>query len=292
MTQVKILACVDGSSYADNIIKDAAWMVKRLDAAHLDTHVDVLHVLRRPSDYEAPSHDHTGSIGIGARKSLLDALSKVDQDRSKLDLAKGEIILEHAETLLKEHGVRSVETHHRRGALVDTILEFEKDYDIIVMGKRGEHADIESEFLGSNLEKTARVITKPLFLTSFYLGDITKFVIAYDGKKSARKAVNYAVQNPLLKGLDCHLLCVTDNAFENIDSDDAVARLKDAGFNVTLTNKVHDKVGKAINAYVKDEKINLLLTGAYSHSRMVNFFLGSTTSEIIKSCHIPVMLFR
>lgn len=287
MSKTKILACVDGSSYADNIIKDAAWMAKRLDA-----HIDVLHVLRRPSDYQAPSDDHTGSIGMGARKSLLEALAKVDEDRSKLDLAKGEMILEHAQALLKEHDVQSVGTHHRRGGLVDTLVEFEKDYDIIIMGKRGEHADIESEFLGSNLEKTARVITKPLFLTSFYLGDITRFVIAYDGKKSARKAVDYAASNPLLKDMACHLLCVTDNAYENIDSDDAVKTLEDAGFTVTLKNDVNTNVATAIGSYIKDEKIDLLLTGAYSHSRMVNFFIGSTTSAIIKSCHIPVMLFR
>ncbi|MBK8478821.1 MAG: universal stress protein [Opitutaceae bacterium] len=32
--------------------------------------------------------------------------------------------------------------------------------------------------------------------------------------------------------------------------------------------------------------------GAYGHSRMRHFFLGSTTSEIVRGMLLPVLLFR
>jgi nucleotide-binding universal stress UspA family protein len=32
--------------------------------------------------------------------------------------------------------------------------------------------------------------------------------------------------------------------------------------------------------------------GAYGHSRIRNFIIGSTTTEMVRSVKIPVMLFR
>lgn len=43
---------------------------------------------------------------------------------------------------------------------------------------------------------------------------------------------------------------------------------------------------------VENEGINLLVIGAYGHSRIRSFVIGSTTTEMIRSCKVPVMLFR
>jgi len=32
--------------------------------------------------------------------------------------------------------------------------------------------------------------------------------------------------------------------------------------------------------------------GAYGHSRIRNLVIGSTTTEMLRSCTVPVMLFR
>jgi nucleotide-binding universal stress UspA family protein len=32
--------------------------------------------------------------------------------------------------------------------------------------------------------------------------------------------------------------------------------------------------------------------GAYGHSRIRNLFVGSTTTEMIRSCKVPILLFR
>jgi len=157
----KLLVCIDGSAYADNICANAAWVAKRLGAE-----IDLLHVLRRHSDYEAPGSDHTGSIGLGARSELLEELTKVDEERGRLDQEKGRIILEHGEKILREAGVEKINLLHRRGSLVETLQELESGVDMIFIGKRGEHANTESQFLGANLEKTARAIHKPLFVVS------------------------------------------------------------------------------------------------------------------------------
>lgn len=283
----KLLVCIDGSAYADNICTNAAWVAERLGAE-----IDLLHVLRRHSDYKAPGNDHTGSIGLGARSDLLAELTKVDEGRGRLDQEKGRIILEHGEKILKASGAETVNLLHRRGSLVETIQELEPETDMVFIGKRGEHADTDSAFLGANLEKTARAIHKPLFVVSSVARPIERFVIAYDGKDSVRKAVDFIASSPLLKGLDAHLLAVESGDNDKINTSETEEKLKEAGFDVLVTHAKSAHPDQAIAAYVKDNDIDLLITGAYSHSRVRSLLLGSTTASLIKTCKVPLLLFR
>ncbi len=282
----KLLVCIDGSVYADNLCTNAAWVAK-----HMNAEIDLLHVLRRPSDYQAPT-DHTGLIGLDARSDLLEELTRVDEERGRLDQEKGKIILEHGAKILKEAGVETINLIHRRGSLVETIQEFEDSVEMIFMGKRGEHADVDSVFLGSNLEKVARAIHKPLFIVASVIRPIKRFLIAYDGKDSVRKAIDYLTDRPLIeKGVECHLL-VVERAKGDIQTSEAEQKLQQAGFTVMLKNEQSHHVDQVISSYVVENQIDLLITGAYSHSRMHSLLLGSTTASLIKACKVPLLMFR
>lgn len=281
----KLLVCVDSSDYANNVLEHAAWAAKRLDAE-----VDLLHVLRRHSDYNAPSSDHTGAIGLGAKSSLLETLTEVDQERAELDQKRGRTILQEAEESLRRAEVEKVSTIHRRGCLSDTIKEFEDTADIIFIGKRGEQANPDSTFLGSNVEKVARAVHKPLFLVSRVMRPVETFVIAYDGRDNAHKAVDFACTSKLLQGLECHFLTVGQEP--STEATDAIAKLQKAGYAVIQKNEKGSHVDEVIASYTKENGVDVLLAGAYSHSRVRSMFLGSTTAKLIQSCDIPVMLFR
>ncbi|HEY9886707.1 MAG TPA: universal stress protein [Vampirovibrionales bacterium] len=283
---MKILACIDGSAYADNICCYASWAALRLNAE-----VNLLHVLRRHSDYHAPAEDHTGTIGLGARTSLLTELTKMDEERARLDQEKGKLVLHHGKKLLRNEGLKDIQLTHRRGSLVDTIKELEDESDLIFIGKRGEHADPNSMFLGSNLEKVARSVHKPLFVVSSVLKTINSFVIAYDGRENAEKAVEFVTNSPLLKSLECHLLVVESKDGE-MNTTKAEVSLRDAGFEVQTTKLLGKATDELISNFIKTQEIGLLLTGAYSHSRVRSIFLGSTTASLITKCKIPLLLFR
>ena len=47
-----------------------------------------------------------------------------------------------------------------------------------------------------------------------------------------------------------------------------------------------------ISAYVEGRGINLLIMGAYGHSRIRQLIIGSTTTSMIRRCKVPVLLFR
>lgn len=282
----KLLLCVDASPYAEIICAAAARASECLNASS----IDLLHVVPHHSDYQVKCDDHTGTIGFDSRNGLMEELAGVDEARGKLDQKKGRLILEHCEKLLKKFGVEKINLLHLRGDLSETIKEIQNDYIMIFIGKRGEHDNINSEFLGSNLEKTARLIHKPLFVVSRFTRPIKSFLITYDGKENAKKAVDFAASSPFLQDHECHLL--TMDPSEQIDINSAIKRLTEAGFEVKFTNNKSDKLVDAISSYIEENNIDLILTGAYSHSYVRTMFLGSTTASLIKICKIPMLLFR
>lgn len=281
-----ILACVDGSIYTDSVLDHAAWVSQRLDAP-----IQVLHVQPPVSEYPVPT-DLSGAIGLGARSFLLEKLTQVDESRSKLDQQKGKLILEHAKEQLAGAGIGSVTTLHRRGSLVETISELEPFTQLSVVGKRGENADFASLHLGSNLERVVRAARHPVLVASRAFQTITRFVIAYDGGPSTRKAVDYVAGSPLLRGVTCHLLKVgTDNQENRRDVEQAAAKLRGAGFAVQATVQP-GHADDVIAEYVKSNEMNLLVMGAYGHSHIRALIIGSTTSNMLRSCPVPVLMFR
>jgi nucleotide-binding universal stress UspA family protein len=98
--------------------------------------------------------------------------------------------------------------------------------------------------------------------------------------------------NPLLKGLECHLLRagrIDDRAGHDLDETER--RLRDAGFSVK-SDATPGPAEEVIAAAVKAEQIDLLVMGAYGHSPIRQFILGSTTTTMVRTCQIPVLMFR
>lgn len=281
-----ILACIDGSVYTDSVTAHAAWASKRLSAP-----IQLLHI-QAPSAESDSTSDLSGAIGLGVKSALLEKLTQLDEARAKLEQQKGKLILDHAKGLLADEHVGEVSALHRRGSLVEAITELEDSAEMIVVGKRGESADFATLHLGSNLERVARAADKPVMVASRSFTEINRFVIAYDGGPSTLKAIEYVLDNPLFQGLECHLLKVgTDNDANQRDLDKATAQLEAGGFTVNALLRQGD-ADAVISEYVKSAEIDLLLMGAYGHSRIRTLIIGSTTSSMLRSCLIPVLMFR
>jgi nucleotide-binding universal stress UspA family protein len=73
--------------------------------------------------------------------------------------------------------------------------------------------------------------------------------------------------------------------------DGAAAMLKGGGFAVTAGIR-SGQAETVIAEAVEQDGIDLLVMGAYGHSRIRSLIIGSTTTEMIRSCKIPVLLFR
>jgi len=281
-----LIALIDGSGYSQSVRDLTCWVAERTAAS-----VELMHVLGRRGVGSEPA-DLSGNLKLGARTALLQELADLDEQKAKLELKRGRLLLEEAKSGLEETGLSSVSIKLRHGDLIDAIGEFEGDADLIVIGKRGEAADFAKLHLGSNLERVVRSATKPVLVASRAFKPISKFLIAFDGGESAMKAVRHIAGGKLFTGLPCVLLCVgkpTDSLQEKLD--DAAALLRKAGYEVEAGFEAGDPED-VIKNRIESDNIDLLVMGAYGHSRIRNLIIGSTTTEMVRSCQVPVMMFR
>ena len=281
----KIVALVDGSIYSASVCEHAAWIAQRTDAP-----VELLHVLGRR---EAPEkRDLSGSIMLGARTALLQELAELDAQRAKLISHRGRAILEDGRAILDKAGVSEVTTRLRQGDVSETVSEVEKDARVVMVGKRGEAADFARGHLGSNLERIIRASSKPVFVASRAFRPIAKVLVAHDGGVSAMKAVDHIARSTVFQGLAIHLVTVgAPTAEVKKGLDGAAALLRAAGIEATsaiLPGQPETVLAKLIEA----EGFDLLVMGAYGHSRIRSLIIGSTTTAMIRSCKVPVVLIR
>ena len=142
----------------------------------------------------------------------------------------------------------------RRGSLVDSITELESSTLMNVLGKRGENADFASGHLGSNLERVVRAAHKPVLVATRAFNPIERFVIAYDGGPSTRKAVDYVATSPLFQGLECHLLKIgADNEGNRHSLETAAVQLQESGFSVQ-THLTQGHADDVLADYVKSKR--------------------------------------
>ena len=279
---MKIIALIDASAYSLSVCDYSAWIASRSNAV-----IDLVHVLPHlPSASATPNL--SGSIGIGARTALLTELADLDAENARVAQKRARLLAEDAKRRVQSADA-SLEVHCRlrHGDLVETVAELESEADVIVIGKRGENAQAAPGHLGSNLERIVRASHKPVLVVNREFHPVTHPLIAFDGGKSVIKAVDHLCASQVFGGLDCTLLSVG----EANGLDAAAARLQNVGYSASIDRRegvAEDEIASAVTSGHHD----LLIMGAYGHSRIRNLIIGSTTSQMIQTSGIPLLLFR
>ena len=281
----KVIACIDGSSITLAVCDYATWASRQMDAS-----LDFLHVLGR-SEYPIPA-DLSGNIGLGSREHLLQELAELDEKRSRVALEQGRLMLAAAKERAIADGVLNPTSRQRHGELVDTLIEFEHDIRLLVMGRQGEQGDNAGEHIGSHLENVVRTLHRPILVIPADYSEPQRILVAFDGSATTRKAVEMVAASPLFRGLPCHVVMVgADRAEAREQLDWARTTLEQAGFEVTAILR-SGHVAEVLCGYRTEHGIDLIVMGAYGHSKIREFLVGSTTTQLIRQAKIPLLLLR
>ena len=285
---MKIILCTDGSSYSQVSYEYTAWIAQRIAVE-----IEILYVTDLRKEQAVRSPDFSGSIGIDSYQQLLDKLVTIESDRAKVNQKRAKYILEQAETFLSSRGVDKIQLTHETGFLVDLFPKFENNADLIILGKRGETANFATDHLGVNMERIVRASHKPCLVTPREFKSVRNILLAYDGGESCQKALNYLIKLPLFKDLELHIITVASRdkkaALQNLKAAEKIATSADLEPTCQLlTGEPEEKMQR----YVENHDIDFLIMGAYGHSRIRRLVIGSTTAQMLRSSHIPVLLFR
>ncbi|MFA7594097.1 MAG: universal stress protein [Thiohalobacteraceae bacterium] len=278
----KVLACIDGTDVSPAVCDYAAWASLRMTAPLL-----LLHVLDK-SEYPIQSN-LSGNIGLGSREALLEELAALDEKRSRLALEQGRELLAAARARAVAAGVTDPATRQRHGSLVETLVEMEDGARLVVLGKHDEHL---GEHVGSRLESVVRTLHRPILVTTPEYHRPRRVMLAFDASATTRKGIEMVAASPLFRGLPCHVVMVgADSAEHRAQLDWARDTLTAAGFDAPTALRAGE-VERVLCDYRREQDIDLLIMGAYGHSVIRRFLVGSTTTSVIRDATVPVLLLR
>ena len=210
------------------------------------------------------------------RKILEDiAIAALDEFEGKCKSANVSFIREISEGIVSKEIVKAAER-----------------CDMISMGMAGEHALWRDALLGSNLESVARQTHKPIMVSPEKFKKISKMLVAYDGSSFSSQALTTGAAIAEKAGIPLTVIHVSDDKerSEKVLSQ-AVESLND--YDVTYDTIIEGgEPAEAIVDTCKKGNFNLMVMGAYGHSRLRELVLGSSTVQIMRKVNCPLLLCR
>ncbi|MFN3375020.1 MAG: universal stress protein [Burkholderiaceae bacterium] len=282
----KVLACVDQSHYAESVTDHATWAAQRMQCP-----MELLHVIDRHPRLKAVQ-DHSGAIGLDAQESLLKQLSDEDETRTRTAREAGRVFLNGLRERALTTGAAVVDVRQRHGELDTTLPELQANVRLFVLGRRGTSAPATQRDLGRNLEWVVRSVSKPVLAVPDAFRAPTRVLYAFDGSSVTRQGIQMIAGSPLLKGLPIHLMMAGKSHTQRPKQiEEARSVLEAAGFQVSM--EVHPGDPETVIAEaVKSQQCDLLVMGAYSHSPWRSLFVGSKTTDLLRSASVPTLLLR
>lgn len=281
----RIMACIDASPYAEAICDYAVWAAKKLQAA-----MSVIHVLDKAQHTHTP--DLSGSIGLGSQELLLQQLAELDEKHGKLAMERGRHILDGATERAQQAGVVDVDQRLRHGQLVETLVAMQEESRLVVMGKRGFSSAEEHGHIGLHVERVIRSLSTPILLTQQEYIEPKRIMLAFDGSATAEKCLTILANSPFAQGLPVHIVMAGDKNDANRHLlAAATLQLQQADFD-TQSVIVDGDPEEVLNEYQLQHNIDMMVMGAYGHSRIRQFIVGSTTTSMICNAKCSLLILR
>jgi nucleotide-binding universal stress UspA family protein len=276
-----ILLCTDGSPAAEAAADYAIWFGKKLKAGLRALYVTDIRLLEGPW-----ISDFSGAIGAQPYSALLPQLQQIQRE-------KADTVLAAVEKRCRDGGV-ACETTYDTGTLTQVILDNEGKADMTVLGQRGEHAAWLAGGLGSSVERVVRASVKPCLVTPDKFRQIQHVLVAYDGSEESSKALRAGIALAPALGAKVTITMVAalgaeDSASETLQK--AKQQALEAGVAATV-EPLHGDPETQILELKESIGADLIVMGAYGHTRIRELILGSTTSHVLRKSDVPVLLVR
>ena len=276
----KILVCLDGSRYSKVVIESAVDIARIMASS-----VAGLFVVESKALEGFYSDVHFQAMGGTLnRKTYQNKLLDIFMNR-------GEQILDELEKAMVTTGL-DVERIIVEGITHKEILEHSRYADLVIMGRRGEHAAWGGPLLGSTAETIIHSIRVPLLLTVESHKPVKRVLIAYDGTKYIKRALEWLKEPFGNHEIALSILTVSSlpvAAAEIIDEANQI--LEEYPGDITTWSEDGEPAQKILEV-AEHDNVDMIVLGAYGQTRVRELILGSVTEEVIRQTKLPVLCFR
>ena len=183
-----------------------------------------------------------------------------------------------------------IDTYFESGVVSQIILDYANQVDLVVMGRRGAGTPWRGPWFGSVFETVVRHSPRPVLATVSDPRPLNTMLVAYDGSDRARDALNVGVHLALEKERRLIVLTVDDGRETLVAASFEAAVLAREKGVAAERRLVKGHVAEQIVSMAEAENVDLILMGAYGHSRFLTALLGSTVDDVVHKADVPVMI--
>ena len=179
--------------------------------------------------------------------------------------------------------------------IADGVVEEAHAVDLVIASQA--QSDIRASGISDVAERVALESGRPVLVipeswdTKAYG---THVAVAWNGRREATRATFDSM--PILRQAEVRLLTVvSDEEFgraNTLPGGEIAATLARHGLNVEVQtiDRYGNDTGDALLSHVASDGANLLVMGAYGHSRFKEFILGGVTRHVLKHMTVPVLM--
>ena len=274
-----LLIPTDGSAYSKIALSYGIYLAEKFGAK-----ITGLHVVD-DRDLEGPLlSDIAGSLGFTPYQNYLPKFRKILEDR-------GELILEAFRNACEQKSIRP-KVKRVSGTVPGKIAEEAKKVDLVIIAQRGEHERWSSGLLGSTTESVVRRSPRPVLVTPASFRELGNVLVAYDGSVESNQALKMTCETFAFSDTRLKAIIVTGDPMRCEDlTREIEAFVSPYEMDVEI-ECLRGEASKEILSYAEAEGIDLIVMGAFGHSRLHDLILGGTTAYIIRNATLPVLLNR
>lgn len=252
--------------------------------AQNDAHLDVLAL--------GVDRTQVGYSYVGAGAAMLQvALDRAEEEARNLENAVKAAV--SAESPSLRSSVEAAVT--QLGALTDLVAQRARFADLVVLARpygKDQGAEAEAVVEAAMFEGQSPVLVLPD--QGLATASPRRVVIAWNQSREAMAAVRAAL--PLLKGAETVTITVIDPPAHGPERSDPGGMLcqmlvrHGVRAEVSVLARTLPRVSDVLSRHVRDVNADLLVMGAYGHSRFREAILGGATRNMLEQAQVPVLM--
>jgi nucleotide-binding universal stress UspA family protein len=221
------------------------------------------------------------SVGIYARG---DTLRRFEEQWRESARRAAEQAVRGVRRISEELG-QEVVLRLAEGQVLERVAEAAKGASMVAMGRRLRGG--AGEAIGRNVELLLRRVRRPLLLAPERHRRLERVVVAFAGKNLGAAALELGALAAEALGLPLEVFTAAGAARRERIQEQAMELLGPRAARAALSGRVGDPGGAIVeHCGVRD----LLVMGAYGHSRPYRAVLGSVTEQVIHQLRGPLMI--
>jgi nucleotide-binding universal stress UspA family protein len=177
-----------------------------------------------------------------------------------------------------------------RGDISELILKHSGDFDLVCMGKKGEHASLLGKFLGSSCARTLNIIEKPVLVVDGQeMQDIRKVLLILVEGQFDPVALDFSVS--VCRALDAPLSCLTlkrKKSTKNVTQKYAREYIESKGMNARYIKSSLESEEKILEL-IRSEECNLITISSIMAEGYEHFIGKCVAGRILTETSIPVL---